>query len=257
MAAMMNGMALHGGYIPYGGGFMTFSDYSRSAIRMAALMRQRVIHVLTHDSIGLGEDGSTHQPIEHAASLRMIPNNRVWRPCDGAETAVAWRAALEKTDGPTCVVLSRQALTPFQRTTLQLEQIARGAYVLEQSGEPQLVLIATGSEVEIASCAAQLLAARGICARVVSMPCVELFYAQDAGYRDMVLPPDIPRVSIEAGVTWFWRTVVGDGGVALGIDTFGESAPASDLYDYFKLTPKDVADAAMALLAREKPTTLA
>lgn len=252
MAAMMNGMALHGGFIPYGGGFMTFSDYSRNAIRMAALMRQRVVHVLTHDSIGLGEDGSTHQPVEHAASLRMIPNNRVWRPCDGAETAVAWRAALERADGPTCLVLSRQALTPFQRTTLQLEQIARGAYVLEQSGAPQLVLIATGSEVEIASSAAQLLAERGICARVVSMPCVELFYAQDADYRNTVLPPGVPRLSIEAGVTWFWRAVVGDSGVALGIDTFGESAPASALYEYFKLTPVDVASAATGLLAREK-----
>ncbi|MGP1615413.1 MAG: transketolase-like TK C-terminal-containing protein, partial [Pollutimonas bauzanensis] len=208
-----------------------------------------VIHVLTHDSIGLGEDGPTHQPIEHAASLRMIPNNRLWRPCDGVETAVAWQAALRRADGPTCLMLSRQALTPYQRTTLQQEQIALGGYVLEQTGAPQLVLIATGSEVAIASAAAQLLAERGVHARVVSMPCVELFHAQDQAYRDRVLPPGLPRISIEAGVSWFWRGVVGDQGMALGIDSFGASAPAGQLYAHFQLTPQAVADAGMRLRA--------
>ncbi|EGF30252.1 Transketolase [Oxalobacteraceae bacterium IMCC9480] len=249
MAAMMNGMALHGGFIPYGGTFMTFSDYSRNAIRMAALMRRRVIHVLTHDSIGLGEDGPTHQPIEHAASLRLIPNNWLWRPCDGVETAYAWQAALQRTDGPTCLILSRQALQPYQRSVRQQADIARGAYVLEDVAAPQVVLIATGSEVGIATAAAGLLAMRGVRARVVSMPCVELFYAQARVYRDSVLPPGVPRASIEAGVTWFWRAVVGESGVALGIDRFGESAPADQLYTYFGLTPEALAQAATALLA--------
>ena len=251
MAAIMNGMALHGGFIPYGGTFMTFSDYSRNAIRMAALMRLRVIHVLTHDSIGLGEDGPTHQPVEHAASLRMIPNNRVWRPCDGAETAVAWQAALRRNDGPSCLVLSRQALPAFRRSALQQACIGRGGYVLEDVAQAAVVLIATGSEVAIASAAASLLQQRGVPARVVSMPCVEQFFAQDEDYRASVLPPDVPRVSIEAGVTWFWRGVVGDRGRALGLDTFGESAPADHLYAYFKLTPQAVADAAFALVGLE------
>ena len=251
MAAIMNGMALHGGFIPYGGTFMTFSDYSRNAIRMAALMRLRVIHVLTHDSIGLGEDGPTHQPVEHAASLRMIPNNRVWRPCDGAETAVAWQAALRRNDGPSCLVLSRQALPAFRRSALQQACIGRGGYVLEDVAQAAVVLIATGSEVAIASAAASLLQQRGVPARVVSMPCVEQFFAQDEDYRASVLPPDVPRVSIEAGVTWFWRGVVGDRGRTLGLDTFGESAPADHLYAYFKLTPQAVADAAFALVGLE------
>jgi transketolase len=249
MAAMMNGMALYGGFIPYGGTFMTFSDYSRNAIRMAALMKQRVIHVLTHDSIGLGEDGPTHQPIEHAASLRLIPNNRLWRPCDGVETAVAWQAALQKADGPTCLILSRQALPPYKRSTQQQAQISRGGYVLDDATAAQVVLIATGSEVGIASGAAKLLAERGIAARVVSMPCVEVFHAQDRAYRDSVLPAGVPRVSIEAGVTWFWRGVVGDTGIALGIDSFGESAPADQLYAHFGLTAPAMADAAASLVA--------
>jgi transketolase len=253
MAAIMNGVALHGGLLPYGGTFMTFSDYSRNAIRMAALMKLRVIHVLTHDSIGLGEDGPTHQPIEHAASLRLIPNNRLWRPCDGVETAVAWRAALERVDGPACLVLSRQALTPFVRDADQLAAIARGAYVLvspADGGTPAIVLIATGSEVEIAAAAAKQLAQSGVAASVVSMPCVELFYAQDEAYRKQVLPPGVPRLSIEAGVTWSWRAVVGDRGEALGIDTFGESAPAPQLYRHFGLTVEAVTGRAHALLAR-------
>lgn len=248
MAAIMNGMALHGGFIPYGGTFMAFSDYSRNAIRMAALMKQRVIHVLTHDSIGLGEDGPTHQPVEHAASLRLIPNNRVWRPCDGVECAVAWQAAIERTDGPTCLVLSRQALASFERSASQIDGIARGGYVLSDPERPRVVLIATGSEVAIAVQAADRLAQHGVNARVVSMPCVELFYAQDATYRDRVCPPGIPRVSIEAGVTWFWRAVVGERGIAVGIDSFGESAPADQLYEHFNLTPAHVADCALTVI---------
>jgi transketolase len=250
MAAVMNGVALHGGAIPYGGTFMAFSDYSRNAIRMAALMKLRVIHVLTHDSIGLGEDGPTHQPVEHAASLRLIPNNRVWRPCDGVETALAWQAALQRADGPTCLVLTRQALDPFARDAAQLAGVARGGYVLGDCERPQLVLVATGSEVGIAAQAARLLTAEGRRVRLVSLPCVELFYAQDAAYREAVLPAGVPRVSVEAGVTWFWRAVVGEGGVALGVDSFGESAPAEQLYEHFGLTPAHVAAAARALLDR-------
>ncbi|HTN66451.1 MAG TPA: transketolase [Burkholderiaceae bacterium] len=248
MAAIMNGMALYGGFIPYGGTFMTFSDYSRNAIRMAALMKQRVIHVLTHDSIGLGEDGPTHQPVEHAASLRLIPNNRLWRPCDGVETAVAWQAAIARTDGPTCLVLSRQALTPFARNPEQTRNIARGGYILVECPQPQVVLIATGSELEIAATAAVQLAQKGMAVRVVSMPCVEIFYAQDSDYRNRVLPKNVPRVSIEAGVTWFWRTVVGENGVAIGVDTFGESAPSEQLYAHFKLTPAHVVECALAVI---------
>jgi transketolase len=248
MAAMMNGVALHGGYLPFGGTFLTFSDYSRNAIRMAALMKQRVIHVLTHDSIGLGEDGPTHQPVEHVASLRLIPNNWLWRPCDGVETAVAWREALQRHDGPTCLVLSRQALMPFGRTEEQLGAIARGGYVLVDSPRPQVVLIATGSEVEIAVAAARQLALEEVSVRVVSMPCVETFYAQDKTYRDSVLPPSVPRVSVEAGVTWFWRAVVGEHGIAVGIDSFGESAPAEQLYAHFGITAAHVAECALTVI---------
>ncbi len=248
MAAIMNGMALHGGFIPYGGTFLTFSDYSRNAIRMAALMKQRVIHVFTHDSIGLGEDGPTHQPVEHVSSLRLIPNNRLWRPCDGVETAIAWQAALARADGPTCIVLSRQALTPCERTPEQISAIAFGAYVLIDCSQPQVVLIATGSEVEIAVAAARQLALEDVAVRVVSMPCVETFYAQDADYRKLVLPHDVPRVSIEAGGTWFWRAVVGENGLTVGIDTFGESAPAEQLYEHFDLTPAHLAECALTVI---------
>ena len=248
MAAIMNGMALHGGFIPYGGTFLTFSDYSRNAIRMAALMKRRVIHVFTHDSIGLGEDGPTHQPVEHLAALRLIPNNRLWRPCDGAETAVAWQAAIARAHGPTCLVLSRQALAPWQRTPAQRAAIASGGYVLVDCARPQVVLIATGSEVEIAVAAARQLALEDVAARVVSMPCVEAFYEQDAAYRSMVLPQGVPRVSVEAGVAWFWRAVVGDSGMTVGIDRFGESAPAEQLYQHFKLTPAHVAECALSVI---------
>ncbi|MBP0595653.1 transketolase [Paraburkholderia sp. LEh10] len=251
MAAVMNGIALHGGFIPYGGTFLTFSDYSRNALRMGALMKLRVIHVLTHDSIGLGEDGPTHQPVEHASSLRLIPGNRVWRPCDGVETAIAWLAAVQRDDGPSCLVLSRQALTPMERSAEQIEGIKRGGYVLGDAATVDVVLIATGSEVEIAARAAQTLAERGIGARVVSMPCVELFFAQDADYRDAVLPPGVPRVSVEAGVTWYWRGVVGERGASVGIDSFGESAPAEALYEYFGLTSTRVAEAAISLIGKQ------
>jgi transketolase len=250
MAAAMNGMALHGGFIPYGGTFMTFSDYSRNAIRMAALMKRGVIHVLTHDSIGLGEDGPTHQPIEHAASLRLIPNNRVWRPCDGEESSVAWELAVQRRDGPSCLVFTRQALTPYAGAVANRRAaIARGGYVLKEEANPQVVLIGTGSEVEIAMKAAEQLVADGVRVRVVSMPCVELFYAQDVEYRNSVLPKGTPRVSIEAGVTSPWRGVVGDNGVAIGIDSFGESAPAEALYAHFGLTADAVAKAARAVIA--------
>jgi len=248
MAAIMNGMALHGGFVPYGGTFMTFSDYSRNAIRMAALMKKRVIHVLTHDSIGLGEDGPTHQPIEHAACLRMIPNNRFWRPCDGVETAAAWQAAIGRADGPTCLALTRQGLTPFERKPEQIRDIARGGYTLIDCKQPRVVLIATGSEVEIAAAAAAKLNEQGIGARVVSMPCVELFYTQDEAYRSSVLPNGVPRISIEAGVTWFWRPVVGDSGVAMGIDSFGESAPAEQLYRHFGLTAENLVKRALEIV---------
>jgi transketolase len=248
MAAIMNGVALHGGFIPFGGTFLTFSDYSRNAIRMAALMRQRVIHVLTHDSIGLGEDGPTHQPVEHIASLRIIPNNRVWRPCDGAETAAAWQAAVQRSDGPTCLILSRQALAAMARTEEQTGNIARGGYVLLACEQPQVVLLATGSEVEIAMAAASLLAGDGIAAQVVSLPCLELFDAQDTAYRAQVLPRGVPRVSVEAGVTWFWRALVGEHGATIGIDGFGASAPAEQLYAHFGITSAHVAARALALV---------
>jgi transketolase len=252
MAAVMNGAALHGGLIPYGGTFLAFSDYSRNAIRMAALMQQRVIHVLTHDSIGLGEDGPTHQPVEHAASLRLIPNNCVWRPCDGVETAIAWLAALQRNSGPSCLLLSRQPLTPFKRSPEQIDGIKRGGYVLHEASTIDVVLIGTGSEVEIAVAAAKALHERGIGARVVSMPCVELFHVQDASYRETVLPKAVPRVSVEAGVTWFWRGVVGDEGACVGIDSFGESGKANALYEHFGLTACRVSDLAESLVRRRE-----
>ncbi len=245
MAAAMNGVALHGGFIPYGGTFLVFSDYARNAIRMSALMRQRVIYVLTHDSIGLGEDGPTHQPIEHASSLRMIPSVDVWRPCDAAETAVAWTSALERDDGPSCLLLSRQNLRPIERTHADIGSIRRGGYVLREAdgGVPVAALLATGSEVEIALDAQRLLAAEGIAIRVVSMPCTSVFDRQPRAYRDAVLPANLRCASIEAGVTSFWRAYVGRDGLAFGIDRFGESAPAGELYAHFGLGAKPVATA--------------
>ena len=242
MAAAMNGMALHGGLVPYGGTFLVFSDYMRNAIRMSALMHQRVVYVLTHDSIGLGEDGPTHQPVEHAASLRMIPNVDVWRPCDPLETAAAWVAAIERTDGPSCLLLSRQNLPIPPRPADVVAGMRRGGYVLADAagGSPSAILIATGSEVGLALDAQAKLAERGVAVRVVSMPSTSVFDRQPVEWRDGVLPPGVPCVSIEAGVTGFWRQYVGRDGLAIGIDRFGESAPAGALYDYFGLTADKV-----------------
>jgi transketolase len=241
MAGIVNGMSLHGGLIPYAGTFLVFSDYERNALRVAALMRIRAIHVFTHDSIGLGEDGPTHQPVEHAAALRIIPNMDVWRPCDTAEAAAAWIAAIERNDGPTSLLLSRQNL-PFQpRTPEQIAAIARGGYVLaEAQGKPQCVIIATGSEVQLALDARKALAERGVAARVVSMPSTTVFDRQDAAYRDSVLPRGIPRVAVEAGTSDFWRKYVGLEGAVVGIDRFGESAPAGELFKYFGFTVDNV-----------------
>ncbi len=227
MAAVMNGVALHGGFIPYGGTFLTFSDYSRNAIRMAALMKRRVIHVFTHDSIGLGEDGPTHQPVEHAASLRLIPNLDVWRPCDGAETAAAWASAVSVADRPTALLLSRQNLPAQPRTAGQVRAIARGGYVLADADGARAVIVATGSEVALALQAQAALQAEGLPVRVVSLPAVTVFESQPRAWRDAVLPPGVPRIAVEAGVTRGWADL---GCVAaLGIDRFGESAPAADV----------------------------
>jgi transketolase len=241
MTAIMNGVALHGGFVPYGGTFLVFSDYARNAVRMAALMKQRVILVYTHDSIGLGEDGPTHQPVEHVASLRIIPNMRLWRPCDTAETAVAWADAVERRDGPTSLVLSRQALPPMVRTATQAADIARGGYVLADcDGPPDCVLIATGSEVALAMEAAGELAGKGRRLRVVSMPCTSVFDVQPQAYRDDVLPPGVPRVAIEAGVRDGWWRYVGGSGAVIGLDGFGASAPAKKLFEHFGFTRYNV-----------------
>jgi transketolase len=246
MCAVMNGLALHGGVIPYGGTFLVFSDYARNALRMAALMRLRVVYVFTHDSIGLGEDGPTHQPIEHAASLRLIPNLHVWRPCDTVETAVAWAAALERKDGPTALLLSRQAL-PFA-TRESTNGVRRGGYVLSDTPWARAALIATGSEVQLALAAQKILADEGVAVRVVSMPSTNVFDRQDAAYRDSVLPRGMPRVAVEAGVTDFWRKYVGLEGAVVGIDRFGESAPAADVFKYFGFTPENVVKAVRSVL---------
>jgi transketolase len=250
MTAIMNGLALHGGFKPYGGTFLVFSDYARNAVRMAALMRQPVTLVYTHDSIGLGEDGPTHQPIEHVASLRLIPNLRVWRPCDVAETAVAWQDAIESRSTPTVLALSRQNLAPQQRTPAQLADIRRGGYVLHQpEGETQAIIIATGSEVALAMAAAGQLAQEGIGVRVVSMPCIEAFRGQDAAWRETVLPPAVKaRLAVEAGVPDSWYPFVGDAGDVIGIERFGESAPAGELFEHFGFTAAHVAARLKALL---------
>ncbi|MGQ9686120.1 MAG: transketolase [Thiobacillaceae bacterium] len=241
MAAIMNGMALHGGILPFGGTFLMFSEYSRNALRMAALMKQRVIHVFTHDSIGLGEDGPTHQPIEQTATLRLMPNMSVWRPCDTVETMVAWTKAVERRDGPTSLILSRQNLPFMKRSEAQIGLIEKGGYVLSDcEGTPQVVLIATGSEVELAMKAQEALKAEGIAARVVSMPSTDAFDRQDASYRDSVLPPGVRRVAIEAGVTDGWYKYVGCDGAVVGINRFGESAPAGVLFKEFGFTVENV-----------------
>ncbi len=249
MCAMMNGVALHGGFIPYGGTFLVFSDYARNALRMSALMKQRVVLVFTHDSIGLGEDGPTHQPVEHVASLRLIPNMRLWRPCDTVETAVAWADAIDHADGPTSLVLTRQALPLMPRTPQQVAAVKRGGYVLVDSdGAPECVLIATGSEVGVAVEAAKLLTAQGRRVRVVSMPCTSLFDAQDAAYRASVLPAGTKRVAIEAGSRDGWWRYVGLDGAVVGMDTFGASAPAKRLFEHFGFTAGHVAGVAAGLL---------
>jgi transketolase len=254
MAAISNGLALHGGFIPETGTFLTFSDYSRNALRMAALMKLRNIFVFTHDSIGLGEDGPTHQAIEHTASLRLIPNMAVWRPCDTVESAVAWGVALQRRDGPTAFILSRQNVAFQQRSTMQIAAIGRGGYVLADAdgGKPRAVLIATGSEVPLAMAACDELKKAGVNVRVVSMPCTSLFDAQDAAYRAAVLPPGIPRVAIEAGVTDGWRKYTGAidsrAGAVVGIDRFGESAPAGALFKFFGFTVENVVSVVKGLL---------
>ncbi|HOF50935.1 MAG TPA: transketolase C-terminal domain-containing protein, partial [Rhodoferax sp.] len=262
MAAIMNGVALHGGYIPYGGTFLTFSDYSRNAIRMAALMKQRVIHVFTHDSIGLGEDGPTHQSIEHAASLRLIPNLDVWRPGDTAETAVAWTVALQNSTKPTALLLSRQNISyaPKAESALApdacgLDAISKGAYVLAEPSEvglkkkPQAVIIATGSEVQLALHAQKVLAERKIAVRVVSMPSTTTFDKQAATYKASVLPAGLPRVAVEMGSTdGWWKYGVS---AVVGIDTYGESAPAPVLFKHFGFTPENVADTVQSVLAKK------
>ena len=250
MSAMMTGIARHGGFIPYGGTFLTFSDYARNAVRMAGLMKQRVLFVYTHDSIGLGEDGPTHQSIEHLASLRLIPNMSVWRPCDAVESAAAWKAAIERTDGPSCLVFSRQNLAHQARNAAQIAAIARGGYVLSETpGDPQAIIIATGSEVGIAMQAQKLLAGKGKQVRVVSMPNTRVFDAQDPAYRESVLPAAVTkRVAVEAGVTDFWRKYVGLNGKVVGIDTFGESAPAAAVFKHFGFTDENIVKTVEAIL---------
>ncbi len=233
MAAIGNGLVLHGGFLPYSGTFLTFSDYSRNALRMAALMKVRNVFVFTHDSIGLGEDGPTHQAVEHASSLRLIPGMTVWRPCDTVETAQAWIDAVERRDGPTCLLLSRQNSAFVKRSPEALAAIRRGGYVLcEAEGAARAVIIATGTEVSIALAAQKQLAEAGVAARVVSMPSTSVFDRQDKAWRDAVLPPGVPRVAIEAGVTDYWRKYVGLEGAVVGVDRFGESAPAPDVYKF-------------------------
>jgi transketolase len=248
MSAVMNGLALHGGIIPYGGTFLTFSDYSRNALRMAALMKIRSIFVFTHDSIGLGEDGPTHQSVEHAAALRLIPGMDVWRPCDPVEAAVAWMAAIERKDGPTSLLFTRQNV-PFQkRDAHTVSAIRRGGYVLADAQEPKAVIVATGSEVQLAMGAKQKLAEEGISVRVVSMPCTSTFDRQPPMYRDVVLIPTLPKVAVEAGVSDYWRKYVGLEGAVVGIDRYGESAPGAKLFEYFGFTVDNVVKAVKSIL---------
>jgi len=250
MSAIMNGVALHGGFIPFGGTFLMFSEYARNALRMAALMKQQSIFVYTHDSIGLGEDGPTHQPIEQIPTLRMIPNMSTWRPCDAVETAVAWRAAIERKTGPSCLIFSRQNLPHNERTQAQIAEVAKGGYVLKDcAGTPDAIIIATGSEVALATKAAEELSAQGKQIRVVSMPCVDAFEAQDAAYRESVLPGAVTaRVAVEAAVTDGWYKYVGLNGKVIGINRFGESAPAGQLFEEFGFTVENVVKAVESLI---------
>jgi transketolase len=255
MCAIANGVALHGGFLPFAGTFLVFSDYARNALRMAALMKQRVVFVFTHDSIGLGEDGPTHQAVEHVSSLRLIPNMDVWRPADTAETLVAWAAAIERNGGPTSLALSRQAV-PFTPRDVDAGAIRRGAYVISEAAggvkKARAVLIATGTEVTLAVEAQKALAAQGIAVRVVSMPSTTVFDRQDAAYKASVLPEGLPRVAIEAGVTDFWWKYVRASGAVLGVDTFGESAPAPAVYKHFGLTVENLVATVSAVIAKGK-----
>ncbi|HLD68373.1 MAG TPA: transketolase [Pseudomonas sp.] len=250
MSAIMNGVALHGGFVPYGATFLIFMEYARNAVRMSALMKKRVLYVFTHDSIGLGEDGPTHQPIEQLASLRCTPNLDTWRPCDAVESAVAWKAAIERQDGPSALIFSRQNLPHQERDAGQLADVARGGYVLKDcAGEPELILIATGSEVGLAVQAYEALTAQGRKARVVSMPCTSLFDAQDAGYRQAVLPLQVgARIAIEAAHADYWYKYVGLEGRVIGMTTFGESAPAPALFEHFGFTLENILEQAGELL---------
>ena len=250
MGAVMNGLKLHGGFIPYAGTFFVFSDYAKSIIRSAAIMKQRVIWVLTHDSIGVGEDGPTHQPVEQIAALRMTPGAQVWRPCDSTEAAVAWTQAVEYQDGPVCLVMSRQALPQQKRTEAQVADIRRGGYVLRDcEGEPELIYIATGSEVQLAVQAAEKLAAEGRRVRVVSMPSCEVFDRQDAAYRESVLPSSVRvRVAVEAQTAAWWWKYVGLDGRVVGMGTFGASAPAGKLFPKFGFTVENIVQQALELL---------
>ncbi len=251
MTAIMNGIALHGGFVPYGATFLMFMEYARNAMRMAALMKVQNIQVYTHDSIGLGEDGPTHQPVEQMASLRLTPNMSTWRPCDQVESAVAWKLAIERKDGPSALIFSRQNLAQQERTAEQVADIAKGGYILKDSdGKPELILIATGSEVELAVKAAEQLTAEGKKVRVVSMPATDTFDKQDAAYRESVLPSDVTaRVAIEAGIADFWYKYVGFDGRIIGMTTFGESAPADQLFEMFGFTVENVVNTAKELLA--------
>jgi transketolase len=251
MAALCNGLSLHGGFIPYNATFLVFSDYARNAVRMSALLPTRNIHVYTHDSIGLGEDGPTHQPVEHVASLRLIPNLQVWRPCDTAESAVAWKCALENNGSPSALIFTRQGLPHQDRNNEQLENVARGGYVLRDMGnDADALIIATGSEVGLAMSAAKELSSQGIRVNVVSMPNPGLFLQQEASYRESVLPGAIrARVAVEAGVTAGWASFVGDAGRVVGVDRFGASAPAGVLFEQYGLTVENVSQAVRDSLA--------
>jgi len=251
MSAILNGLALHGGFIPYGATFLTFSDYARNALRMAALMGIRSIFVYTHDSIGLGEDGPTHQAVEQVATLRLMPNMSVWRPCDATESAIAWRHAIERGDGPTSLLFSRQGLPHQARSAAQLADAARGAYVLRDCADtPQALIIATGSEVGMAVEASEILAQKAIAVRVVSMPSTDVFDAQSPEYKESVLPAGVTaRISVEAGVTDYWYKYIGAKGRAIGVDRFGMSAPYEKVYEYFGLTAQNVAKAAEECIA--------
>ncbi len=249
MSAIVNGMALHKGFIPFGATFLMFMEYARNGLRMSALMKQRAIQVFTHDSIGLGEDGPTHQPVEQIASLRLTPNMSTWRPCDSVESAVAWKTAIERVDGPTSLIFSRQNLKPQARDAQQLADVAKGGYVLLDSATPaEIILIATGSEVELAMQAAAELTAQGKAVRVVSLPCTDLFEKQSAEYKESVLPANVTkRVAIEAGIADYWYKYVGLNGKVIGMTTFGESAPAEQLFEMFGFTVKNVVDTANTL----------